>query len=112
MTARPTWNHPNGISSSAGGFDRTNPIDGFSAGDPASFRRRAIVGAGLGVLLLAGISIALAWRQYDDAKSRAVTDLDARVVAVSALVDTSSAGRSRPESIAESPAVVDRRYRG
>ncbi len=93
----------------AGGWDQTNPIDGLLRRDSASFRRRAIVGTGIGVLLLAGISIALAWSQYDDAKSRAVTDLDARVVAVSALVDTSFGGQiSTLQSIGKAPAVIDR----
>ena len=61
------------------------------------------------MVVLAGISIVLAWRQYDDAKSRALNDLDARVVAVSALVDTSFGGQiASLNSIAKSPAVVAR----
>jgi len=51
-----------------------------------------LVGVGLAVLLLAGVSVALAWRQYDDAKSKAVTDLRARAVAVSAVLDSAVAG--------------------
>ena len=69
------------------------PIDGILYQGVASFRRRIIVGASLAVLLLAGISIALAWRQYDDARTRATNDLEARVVAVSAVVDTSFSGQ-------------------
>ena len=71
-----------------------------------SFRRR-ILGATAGaVLLLSGISVALAWHQYDDAKSRAVSDLEARVVAVSAVVDSSFAGQIETlDSIAQAPSV-------
>jgi serine phosphatase RsbU (regulator of sigma subunit)/anti-sigma regulatory factor (Ser/Thr protein kinase) len=72
--------------------------------------RRWIVAAGCGaVLLLAGISIVLAWQQYDDAKQQARDDLRARAVAVAALVDTSFTGQIQTlTSIAEAPSVVQR----
>ena len=72
--------------------------------------RRWIVAAGCAaVLLLAGISIVLAWQQYDDAKEQARNDLRARVVAVAALVDTSFTGQIQTlTSMAEAPSVVQR----
>lgn len=96
------------VSSAADNWDKTNPVVALLRRDSTSFRRRLIIGTAVGVLLLAGISITLAWRQYDDAKSRAVTELDARVVAVSALIDASFGGQiATLESIAKAPAVVD-----
>ncbi len=82
-------------------------IDGILYQGITSFRRRIIVGATLAVLLLAGISAALAWRQYDDARTRATNDLQARVVAVSAVVDSSFSGQiSTLDAIAKAPSVV------
>ena len=73
--------------------------------------RRVVAYVSSAVLLLAAISVILAWRQYDDAKSRAVNDLDARVVAVSALVDTSFADKiATLDAIAKAPAVVDQQH--
>ena len=69
-----------------------------------------IAGATLAVLLLAGISIALAWRQYEDARTRAMNDLQARVVGVSAIVDTSFAGQiATLNSISKAPSVVNQK---
>src|SRR4051794_3644855 len=83
-------------------------IDGLLYQGVASFRRRIIIGATLAVLLLAGISGAVAWRQYDDARARAANDLKARVVAVSAVVDSSFAGQiSTLDAIAKAPSVVN-----
>jgi serine phosphatase RsbU (regulator of sigma subunit)/anti-sigma regulatory factor (Ser/Thr protein kinase) len=72
--------------------------------------RRWIVAAGCAaVFLLAGISIVLAWQQYDDAKKQARNDLRARVVAVAALVDTSFTGQIQTlTSMAGAPSVVQR----
>ena len=96
------------MSKAANGWEQAKPVDGVFRNDSASFRRRAIIGTASGVLLLAGISVVLAWRQYDDAKSRAVTELKARVVAVSALVDTSFGGQiATLQVIAKAPVVVD-----
>ncbi len=87
--------------------DGGSPIEGLLHRSTVSFRRRLVAGVALAVLLLAGISIALAWRQYDDEKSRTLTDMDARVVAVSALVDTYVNGQiATLDSIARAPAVV------
>src|SRR5437763_11338007 len=68
-------------------------IEGVLYQGAASFRRRIIAAAAIAVLLLAGISISIAWRQYQDARTRATHELEARVVAVSAIVDTSFAGQ-------------------
>ena len=91
---------------------RNAPLDGggidrlLSQG-AASFRRRIIAGATVAVLLLAGISIILAWRQYEDGRTRATKDLEARVVAVSAIVDASFAGQiATLTAIAQAPSVV------
>ena len=67
-------------------------------------------GVGVAVLLLAGVSVVLAWRQYDGAKSRALTDLRARVVAVRAALDASFAGDvSSLSTAAAAPVVVSGR---
>jgi hypothetical protein len=93
------------------GAGQRGPVDVLQR-DSASVRRWLVAAACAAVLLLAGISIVLAWRQYDDAKGQARTDLRARVTAVAALVDTSfagqigtltSLGRSEP-ALAERPA--------
>jgi anti-sigma regulatory factor (Ser/Thr protein kinase) len=82
-------------------------IDGLLYQGVASFRRRMIAGATVAVLVLAGISIALAWRQYDDARSRAMKDLQARVVGVSAIVDTTFSGQiATLNAISLAPSVV------
>jgi anti-sigma regulatory factor (Ser/Thr protein kinase) len=75
--------------------------------DSATPRRWIAVGVCVAVLLLAGISIVLAWQQYNDAKEQAKSDLRARVVAVAALVDTSFTGQIQTlASIAKAPSVV------
>ena len=82
------------------------PIDVLQR-DSAALRRWIIVGGCVAVLLLAGLSIVLAWQQYDDAKAQAESDLRARVVAVAALVDTSFTGQIQTlSSIAKAPSVV------
>ena len=88
-------------------WDRAGLTEGLLGRAAGSFRRWMIAGTAVAVVLLGGISIALAWRQYDDAKGRALTDLEARVVAVAAVVDTSFAGQiSTLEAIAAAPSVV------
>ena len=80
--------------------------------DSASSRRRLIAAAVVAVLVLAAIPIVLAWTEYGDAKTRATKDLQARAVAVGALVDTYFAGQvSTLDSIAKAPAVLSRRPR-
>ena len=87
---------------------RADTIDVLLYQGLTSFRRRMIAGATVAVLLLAGISIALAWRQYEDARTRALQDLQARVVAVSAIVDTSFAGQiGTLNAMAKAPSVVN-----
>ena len=61
----------------------------------------------IAVLLLAGIAIAVAWRQYDDGKRRAIRDIRARVVTVGAAIDTSFSGQlATLGAMAKVPAVV------
>ena len=94
--------------SEARGWRSSDSIDGLLYQGVASFRRRLIAGTTLAVVLLAGISTALAWRQYDDARTRAMGDLEARVVAVSGIVDTSFAGQiASLTAIAKAPSVVN-----
>jgi anti-sigma regulatory factor (Ser/Thr protein kinase)/GAF domain-containing protein len=86
--------------------DRPGPIDGLQRGS-ASSRRRLVAGASVAVLLLAAISIALAWRQYEDGRSRALRDLQDRVVAAAGTVETSFTGQiGALDAIAASPTVV------
>ncbi len=85
---------------------QTGPLEGLER-DSASSRRRLIAAAVVAVLLLAAIAIAVAWRQYDDGKRRAIQDLRARVVTVGAAIDTSFSGQlATLGAIAKSPAVV------
>jgi serine phosphatase RsbU (regulator of sigma subunit)/anti-sigma regulatory factor (Ser/Thr protein kinase) len=84
-----------------------SPIEGVAGRGPAAFRRRMIGGVGVAVLLLAGVSVVLAWRQYDSAKSRALTDLRARVVAGGMVLDAYFAGDvSTLSTAAAAPDVV------
>src|SRR5579871_4380847 len=90
--------------------DRPGPVDRLVMRAPSIFRRRLILGAAVAVLALAGVTTALAWRQYTDNKQRAVSDLNARVLLVSAVVNSSFDGAvSTLDSIAASPPVVDGR---
>src|SRR5262245_6973391 len=77
----------------------------------ATVQRRWILVVGcLAVVLLAGISIFLAWQQYDDAKEQAKKDLQDRVTAVAALVDSSFTGQIQTlSSIAKAPSVTAQR---
>ena len=59
------------------------------------------------MLLLAGIALAVAWRQYDDSKRRALRDLRTRAVTVGAVIDTSFEGQiATLGAIAKAPPVV------
>ncbi len=59
------------------------------------------------VLVLAGIAIALAWRQYEDSRRRAIRDLQARVATIGAAIDTSFSGQiATLGAIAKAPPVV------
>jgi len=83
------------------------PLEALLHERTTSFRRRLIASGGLALVLLVAISVAIAWRQYDDAKTRAMTDLEARVVGVGAIIDTSFAGQiATLDSIANAPSVV------
>src|SRR5262245_56449621 len=85
------------------------PVDVLQR-DSTALRRWILVVGCLAVLLLAGISIVLAWQQYDDAKEQAKKDLQARVTAVAALVDSSFAGEIQTlTSIAKAPSVTAQR---
>src|ERR1700722_5926235 len=87
--------------------ERAGLMDGLLARGSDPFRRWMIAGTAVAVALLAGISIVLAWRQYDDAQGRALNDLEARGVGGAAVVDTSFAGQiSTLEAIAAAPSVV------
>ncbi len=73
----------------------------------SSVRRGLIVGSILSVLLVALVSSLLAWRQYDSAKRQALTDLDARVVAVNAILDLYFSEQINAlDAVAKAPAVV------
>jgi anti-sigma regulatory factor (Ser/Thr protein kinase) len=74
----------------------------------AEFRRRLAVGLALGVVLVAAVATVVAWKLYDDAKARALTDLRARTFAVGAVLDQSFAGDVKAlQVVAAAPAVVN-----
>src|SRR5262245_35540136 len=58
----------------------------------AEARRRLLVGLTVAIAALAAVAAVVAWKLYDDAKSRALTDLRARTVAVGAVLDEAFAG--------------------
>jgi anti-sigma regulatory factor (Ser/Thr protein kinase)/GAF domain-containing protein len=83
-----------------------SPLEGLER-DSASSRRRLIAAAVVAVLVLAGIAIALAWRQYDDSRHRAIRDLQDRVGTIGAAIDTSFSGQiATLGAIAKAPPVV------
>jgi hypothetical protein len=76
----------------------------------SSFRRTLAASAVLSIVVIAGVSAALAVRQYQHAERTAAKDLEARAVVAAAVVDASFAGQiSTLRSIAASPAVVTSR---
>jgi len=82
------------------------PIDVLQQGSESS-RRRLLAGAAVAVVLLAAIAVALAWRQYNDAKSQAIDDQRARVATAGAIVDTFFAGEfGTLDAIANAPSIV------
>jgi anti-sigma regulatory factor (Ser/Thr protein kinase) len=89
------------------GTGGTGPVERLVLRTPTTFRRRLIAGAVIGVAVLAGISALVIWRQYRDDQHSAVTDLNARVLLVGAVVNSYvSGGISTLDSIAAAPAVV------
>src|SRR5262245_38341751 len=82
------------------------PMEGLER-DSAASRRRLITAAVVAVLLLAGIASALAWRQYDDSRRRAVRDLQERVATLGVAINTSFSGQiATLGAIAKAPPVV------
>ncbi len=78
----------------------------------AEVRRRLVLGLVAAVILLAVVATLVAWKLYDDAKARALTDLRARTVAVGAVLDTAFAGDvSTLTAVSKAPAVVGERDR-
>ncbi len=72
-----------------------------------AFHRRLVGAVFLAVAALAAVSVVLAWRQYDSSKTRDLTDLEARVVAVSALANVAFQGQiTSLEVVAKSPVVA------
>jgi len=89
------------------GRRRSTRIEDLVGLRSAEFRRTLAVGLGLGVVLVAAVATVVAWKLYDDAKTRAVTDLRARTVAIGAVLDQSFAGDVKALQAASlAPAVV------
>lgn len=88
---------------------RANPLDTLIRLSSERVRHATIIAATLATVLLGGIPAVLALHQYNDAKHSAVLDLQARVVALGAVVDTAFAGDiGLLETAAQSPAVQQR----
>src|SRR4051794_25190176 len=91
--------------------DREEGRGGLEAalgGAASRFRRRLVLVALAAVMLVVAVSAVLAWRQYEDQKTRSVDELHARVVLASTVFDTYFAGQlSILRSVARAPAVVD-----
>src|SRR5262249_39273105 len=82
------------------------PMEGLER-DSAASRRRLITAAVVAVLLLAGIASALAWRQYDDSRRRAVRDSRGAGAPPGVGSDRSFSGRIGPRgAIGKAPPVV------
>ena len=76
----------------------------------SAFRRTLSASAVLSVLIIVGVSAALAVRQYRHGQHAAAADLKARAVVASAVVNAAFAGQiSTLTSIAKAPAVVAQR---
>jgi len=72
-----------------------------------TFRRRLAGSAIAATVVLVGLGSFFAWRQYDDAKDKALADMRARVVLASTVFDTYFAGQlATLTSIAGAPSVV------
>ena len=69
---------------------------------------RTVIAVAVAVLVVAGLAVALAWREYGDAKERAAGDQRARAALAVAIFDTYFAGQVNTlEGIAKAPVVVD-----
>jgi len=89
---------------------RSARIEELTGVRSAEARRRLAIGLTLGVVVLAGVAGVVAWKLYVDAKSRALTDLRARTVAVGSVLDTAFAGDvSILQAVASAPAVTNGR---
>jgi serine phosphatase RsbU (regulator of sigma subunit)/anti-sigma regulatory factor (Ser/Thr protein kinase) len=73
----------------------------------SEFRRRLAIGFAIAVVVLAAVATFVAWRLYDDAKARALTDLRARTVSIGAIFDQAFIGDiATLGTAAQAPAVV------
>ena len=69
---------------------------------------RTTIAVAVAVLVVAGLAVALAWREYGDAKERAAADQRARAALAVAIFDTYFAGQVNTlEGIAKAPVVVE-----
>src|SRR5271154_777351 len=96
------------------GVERTKDLEGgptaledaLGGGASRSSRRLAIASWALLVVLI-GVAVALAWRQYQDGRERALSDAHARVVLAADLLQSYVSGEiSTLNAVAQSPAVV------
>jgi serine phosphatase RsbU (regulator of sigma subunit)/anti-sigma regulatory factor (Ser/Thr protein kinase) len=73
------------------------------------FRRRVLLGALLAAILFVWVAGALAWRQYDDARTSAVNDARTRVILAAGIVDQYFSGQlATLTAIAQAPPVRER----
>jgi serine phosphatase RsbU (regulator of sigma subunit)/anti-sigma regulatory factor (Ser/Thr protein kinase) len=73
-----------------------------------SLRARLVVGALLAVIVLTGLAIVFAWRQYSDARRDALASMQSRAILAASVLDAYFAGQlSTLSSIAQAPAVVE-----
>jgi serine phosphatase RsbU (regulator of sigma subunit)/anti-sigma regulatory factor (Ser/Thr protein kinase) len=71
------------------------------------FRHRLWAVACAAIVVLAGVAVALAWRQYQDAQDRALNDAHGRVVLAASLLDSYFGGRvATLNAVAAAPALV------
>jgi anti-sigma regulatory factor (Ser/Thr protein kinase) len=83
------------------------PIDRFVGRTPAVLRRGLVGAAAVAVVAFGALSATLAWRQYNNDQTRAVNDLDARVILASAVVNSAFGGDvATLNATADAPAVV------
>jgi serine phosphatase RsbU (regulator of sigma subunit)/anti-sigma regulatory factor (Ser/Thr protein kinase) len=80
--------------------------DSSSGRGAQAFRRRLAIGGLIAVVVLVGVGVLLAWRQYDDSKEKAVDDLYARVYLAKTVFDVYFAGQlATLNAIAAAPVV-------
>ena len=83
-----------------------NRVSAAALGRAMPFPRRLLLSALLAGLVLVCVAGALAWRQYDDARTSAVNDARTRVTLAGAMIDSYFGGEiTTLSSIAESPPV-------